>query len=183
MFDGEHIEIDTELRLEVLRAEHAEELDRVVSDNRAYLSRTLPWASETSSLKDTREFIALRRRVFEHRRALPLAIVYRGAIVGGVGLDVVDPQTRTGEFGYWLDEHHQGSGLMTRSTSAVLDVAFMQGQMHRIEIMTTPQNLRSCNLADRLGFTLEGTKREAALLGGEWADLRLYSLLRREWCE
>lgn len=181
MFDREHIEMDADLRLEVLGAEHAAELHAVVAMNRAYLARTLPWASEASSLEDTQEFVALRRRFFKHRRALPLALIFRGAIVGGVGLDVVDPLTRTGELGYWLDERHQGLGLMTRAVSAVLEVAFVRGRMHRIELMTTPQNVKSCALAERLQFTFEGTKREAGLLNGAWVDLRLYSLLREEW--
>jgi ribosomal-protein-serine acetyltransferase len=181
MQNDEHIVVDDDLVLEILHPRHATELHRAVDDNRDYLSRTLPWADESTTLDEAREFIDLRRRVFENRRALPTVIVYRGDIAGGLGLDVVDPDTRTGELGYWLAEDRQGLGLMTRSARALLHVAFDPWRMHRIEIHTTPANTRSCGVAERLGFVLEGTKREAALLDGEYVDLRLYSLLAEEF--
>lgn len=181
MFEDEHIQVDESLVLEVLHPRHADELHAEVQKNRAYLARTLPWASETTTLEETRTFIDLRRRVFAHRRALPTVIRYDGAIAGGLGLDVVDPETRTGELGYWLTEERQGLGLMTRSITAMLAVAFDAWGLHRIEIQTTPDNTRSCGVAERLGFVLEGTKRDAALLGGEYVDLRLYSLLAEEF--
>lgn len=177
----DHIDVDDELRLEVLHASLARQLHEVVEENRHYLAQTLPWAEETSTLDDTREFIGLRRRVFEHGRAIPLAIIYRGDIVGGLGMDVVDPEIRCGELGYWLDEDHQGMGLMTRSVSALLDVAFGAWRMHRIEVHTTPQNSPSVRVAERLGFVLEGTKRQAGMLAGRRVDLLLFSLLAEDW--
>ena len=181
IFEDDYIDVDERLVLEVVHPRHADELHAAVENNRDYLARTLPWASETASLEDTRTFIELRRRVFQSRRAIPTVIRYEGDIAGGLGLDVVDPETRTGELGYWLAEAQQGLGLMTRSIHALLGVAFDAWGMHRIEIQTTPDNARSCGVAERLGFVLEGTKRDAALLDGEYVDLRLYSLLAEEF--
>jgi RimJ/RimL family protein N-acetyltransferase len=52
----------------------------------------------------------------------------------------------------------------------------------RLELRADPLNVASCRVAERAGFTLDGTLRSIRVNRrlGRRIDLRLYSLLRRE---
>jgi ribosomal-protein-serine acetyltransferase len=50
-----------------------------------------------------------------------------------------------------------------------------------MEIHCATGNTRSSAVPKRLGFTFEGTLREAQLLDGRYVDLDVYSMLRREY--
>ena len=85
------------------------------------------------------------------------------------------------ELGYWIGSAHQGKGIMTDACRAVIDHLFRELRLHRIEIQCATGNARSAAIPRRLGFSLEGTRREAELVNGQFYDLLLFSLLKREW--
>ena len=75
---------------------------------------------------------------------------------------------------------------MTRCCSAVIDYGFGELGLHRIQIWADALNRRSRAVPERLGFTLEGTRREDTRVRGaggasEWRDTVVSSLLDREW--
>ncbi|XLM21603.1 GNAT family N-acetyltransferase, partial [Chromobacterium piscinae] len=53
--------------------------------------------------------------------------------------------------------------------------------LHRLELGCAPENLRSCRVAERLGFRLEGELRDAQYLNGRYWNMRCYGLLADEW--
>ena len=70
---------------------------------------------------------------------------------------------------------------MTDACLAVIDYLFRELRLHRIEIQCASGNARSAAISRRLGFSFEGTRREAELVNGQFYDLLLFSLLRSEW--
>ena len=85
------------------------------------------------------------------------------------------------EIGYWLGREYEGRGIMTDACRAVITHLFRELELHRVEIRCAVGNLRSAAIAKRLGFTLEGTQREAQLVGGQYHDLFVYGMLRQDW--
>ena len=54
--------------------------------------------------------------------------------------------------------------------------------LNRIQISCAVGNMRSSNVAKRLGFTFEGIERAGEFAGGkEYFDIEIYSLLRSEY--
>jgi len=51
-------------------------------------------------------------------------LILDGRMVGAGGLMSINWEARSTSLGYWLDEVHQGRGLMTRMVSALTDHAF-----------------------------------------------------------
>lgn len=85
------------------------------------------------------------------------------------------------EIGYWIGSAFQGSGIVTDACRMVLDYLFYELRLNRVEVQCATGNLKSAGVPRRLGFTLEGTRREAELINGRFHDVLLFSMLRREW--
>ena len=84
--------------------------------------------------------------------------------------------------GYWLSEHLQGNGIMARSVSALIRLAFEAYGLNQVVIGAAPSNVRSKAIPQRLGFTETGIERQMSKNArGELLDLVIYSLLQPEW--
>jgi ribosomal-protein-serine acetyltransferase len=105
----------------------------------------------------------------------------RGEFVGLIGLVRVHERTKSGELGYWVDRKAEGKGLVSRACAAMLDHAFGELGLRRVEIRLAASNSRSRAVPERLGFTLEGTARQAEPVGDRWEDLLVFGMLASEW--
>ena len=72
---------------------------------------------------------------------------------------------------------------MHEALSALLDYAFTELKLNRVEADTDPRNERSVRLLERLRFSKEGLFRERCIVDGEISDSAMYGLLRREWIQ
>jgi ribosomal-protein-serine acetyltransferase len=158
----------------------AAELTAVVAENRAHLARWMPWAA-TYGYQDSLDYIARTQAQIEGENGFEGAIVVGGEIVGGAGLHSVDRLNRSTSIGYWLTARAVGSGLMTATVRALVDLAFGDWELHRVVIEAVVDNARSRAIPERLGFTQEGVLREAKLVRGRYEDAALYAMLASDW--
>jgi ribosomal-protein-serine acetyltransferase len=163
------------------RPEDAAELFAVIDSNRARLRQWLPWIVPEYSLDDARQFLLQSAADFEDRPSLTLIIRHKGALCGAIGLHKIDKLHRNSSIGYWLDEAHQGKGIITTACRAVVTEGFENFGLHRVEIRCAVQNHRSSAVPRRLGFFEEGILREAEWLHDHWVDLRVFSMLAQDW--
>jgi ribosomal-protein-serine acetyltransferase len=159
----------------------AEELFAVADANRAHLRRWLPWVDGMHDVEVERQFIRAARERDAREDGFHSGIWEAGKLVGGIGFHYVNRPNRKTEIGYWLAENAQGRGIMTRACRAVVDHAFRRWSMNRVIIYCATENRRSRAIPERLGFTLEGTCREAEWLYDHFVDLAQYAMLAREW--
>jgi ribosomal-protein-serine acetyltransferase len=176
---GLSFRLSDDCRLRLLEEADAEELHRLVEANRAYLGEWMPWAAEQTAER-TLAFIRTTERRHDDNNGFEMAIVFKGRLVGAAGLAGVDWVARSTSIGYWLDERHQGRGLMTRAVRALIDHAFGEMGLHRVEIRAAAENRRSRAIPERLGFEQEGLLREAEHVGDRYQDLVVYGLLAGE---
>jgi len=73
---------------------------------------------------------------------------------------------------------HWGQGLGSDAMRAVLDACFDAWNLHRVWLRAEADNARAHRLYARLGFTHEGTLREATYREGEYVDVWVYGVLR-----
>jgi ribosomal-protein-serine acetyltransferase len=168
-------------RLRLPTTADAVELFQRIDSNRRQLRQWLPWLDNTRCADDTRGVIEAGLRQFANHQGFHAVVCYDDRIVGSVGFHAIDWNHRHTSIGYWLDESHQGRGLMTASCRAVIDHAFQVWNLNRIVIRCASGNLRSQAIPERLGFRQEGIQREAEWLYDHFVDLVNYSLLRSEW--
>jgi ribosomal-protein-serine acetyltransferase len=66
---------------------------------------------------------------------------------------------------------------VSEAVQALVDHAFGQWKLHRVQIRAATDNARSRAIPERLGFEQEGLLREAEKVGDRYQDLVLYAKL------
>ena len=177
------IEVDEEIALRPTGDSDLAPMWNAIEEGRNYLGEFLPWIAGYDTEDNYRT--GFNKRRFEKdpfARSCEYTNEYEGELAGGVGFGL--PNRDNGvEVGYWLKEDVQGRGIMTRSVTAVLDMIFDHMKLHRVTIRAATPNKPSRGVPERLGFTHEGTLREAAFVQGRYIDLEIYSMLEHEWRE
>ncbi len=87
----------------------------------------------------------------------------------------------SGYLGYYAFSPHEGHGLMRQGLTQVIDRAFGDLGLHRLEANIQPHNTRSIRLVDGLGFVKEGESRRYLMINGHWCDHHRYALLAEDW--
>ena len=79
------------------------------------------------------------------------------------------------ELSYLLyDDRFAGRGYTTEAVQLVVDYLFGAKKQNRIQLDIVPENAASRRVAEKCGFTLEGTTRGAFFNGGRNHDLVIY---------
>lgn len=164
----------------VLRTVYPHEIDHVYELITNVNSKGRFWhLSFPSSSEFTREFNSSGFWSMEEGRMLILS--HQGDYIGEIlyfrGLDYQSGY----EVGYELfDNHFQGHGYMSEALLLFCAYMFSIRPINRIQVNTMEGNIASARVAEKCGFTYEGTMRKATFNQGEYHNLKLYSLLREE---
>ncbi len=75
----------------------------------------------------------------------------------------------------------RGKGYMTEAVKMFVDYLFQLKPINRLQVCFDTGNLASKAVAEKCGFTIEGTLRGAVYHKGEFVDIHITSLLRNEW--
>jgi RimJ/RimL family protein N-acetyltransferase len=101
-------------------------------------------------------------------------------LIGTVSLFALDLGNRRAEIGYALHRSAWGHGYAAEAVTGVVDHAFGELGLNRLEADIDPRNEASARLLERLGFRREGLLRERWIVAGEVSDSALYGLLRSD---
>lgn len=86
----------------------------------------------------------------------------------------------------WLNigigrEDQRGRGYGTEAMALMLNFAFQELNLHRVQLTVFAYNAGARAMYERLGFTQEGIYRQFLHRDGERHDMLLYGILRYEW--
>ncbi|KUF13697.1 MULTISPECIES: GNAT family N-acetyltransferase [Streptomyces] len=87
------------------------------------------------------------------------------------------PRAGSWEIGFWTGKEHRGRGYMTETVHALAHWAFTRLGCNRLEWRAEVGNTASRAVAEKAGFTMEGTLRAALLNKGTLRDTWIASLL------
>ena len=173
--------VDDDLILKEIQLNDANAIFEIIDHQRDYLREWLPFIDYTRHVGDTRAYIfSIYDKPFD-RRDIVFTIMYKGNIVGLMGLKGTDRDNHKTEIGYWLSQDMQGKGIVTRSCYRLIQYLFENMSMNRIQIRVGITNEKSKNIPKRLGFKLEGIERCGELLSSGFLDLEIYSMLKSEF--
>jgi len=173
--------IDDHLNLEKIKLAHTEIIFNCIDENREFLYTWLPFVEHTRQVHDTELFIrSIIDKPYGERDDV-YEIWYKGEFAGLIGFKDTDYIDHKVEIGYWLAKKMTGKGIALKSTKKVINIAFRNMNMNRIQIRCGIGNTRSAAIPRKLGFKLEGVEREGERHSGKYIDLEVYSLLKKEW--
>ena len=101
--------------------------------------------------------------------------------IGNVSVWHTSVQNDIGEVGYWIRSDETGHGYGAEATTRAVQIGFEEMGLHKVQLRIAVGNTRSEAIAQRLGFTLEGTLRDEVKVGDRWLDHTVWSLLEDEW--
>jgi RimJ/RimL family protein N-acetyltransferase len=101
-------------------------------------------------------------------------------IVGWIYLTDVDSYARSAQIGYGVRPHARGRGFATEALVAVSRWALTAGGLQRVWLSVNTDNLASLRVAQKAGFTQEGTLRRASLEEDGLHDVAVLALLDDE---
>jgi Acetyltransferases, including N-acetylases of ribosomal proteins len=169
--------IDAETELRLLEEADAEELYAAIDRNRVRLY----WLKPDYCFEDTKAFIKRDLHAFADNKGFRAGIWYKGRLAGSIRYNDIDWTNRKTELGYWIDEACEGKGLIAKACKVLIDYAFHQLKLNRVEIRCNLDNLKSRAIAERLGFKQEAVLREVYWHKDHFVDLVVYAMLASEW--
>lgn len=102
----------------------------------------------------------------------------KSRIIGSVALSNIAMGNFMSCFlGYRIDKKENSKGYATEAISKVIDFAFNELKLHRIEANIMPANTASIKVVKKLGFVYEGDSKKYLKINGEWEDHQHYVLL------
>lgn len=110
-------------------------------------------------------------------KPIPIGVIHLGAIEPAqihhrrsiIGINIVRP--------------YQGQGFGSEAIKWVCNWGFVYAGLHRIEMHAFAYNKGAVKLYERLGFAVEGRKREWLWHAGRWWDMVMFGMLEDEWRE
>lgn len=104
-----------------------------------------------------------------------------GRFVGTCSLEVVSPESRRGELGIAIgDKGFRDRGYGTDAVRTLCRFGFEEMNLHRIELEVFEENARARHVYERLGFVVEGVRRDGWFQAGHYQDLIVMGLLEGE---
>lgn len=79
--------------------------------------------------------------------------------------------------GYRIDGEENGKGYATESIGRVVEYAFSNLKLHRVEANIIPRNKASIRVVEKLGFTYEGLSKKYLKINSIWEDHLHYAML------
>jgi ribosomal-protein-alanine N-acetyltransferase len=163
-----------------LRAPAASDRDEFVSLMVSSRSFHRPWATAPV---DAERFAAYltdsRRSDFE---AMLVCRRTDLAILGFFNLSqIVRRSLQSAYLGYAVGKPFAGQGYMRDGIELVLQHAFVDLRLHRIEANIQPENHASIALARGAGFRREGFSPRYLKIAGRWRDHERWAILADDW--
>lgn len=149
--------------------------------NRQFLQEWEPKRDEAYySIDSARSLIDSSTVTNNDKTGLSLYLFRTGGekIIGHIGLsNIVYGPFLFCFLGYKLDFEETGKGYISEGLQRVIQVAFTNYKLHRIEANVMPRNIHSIKVLEKLGFELEGISRRYLKINGLWEDHLHFVLL------
>lgn len=140
----------------------------------------VPWAHPPADVGAFRQWLTRGER-HENEQFL-VCVRDDDAIAGFVNLNGIQRgAVQRATAGWSAFAPHAGRGHLTDGLAMVLEVAFTQLRLHRVEADIQPGNERSRAVARRCGMRLEGYSPRLVLIDGEWRDHERWAVDADTW--
>jgi RimJ/RimL family protein N-acetyltransferase len=140
---------------------------------------SLPWSVFEPSVDESERYCREGHAKYLLRTEMPMLLFSKAddVYIGGSGLHSFDWSVPKCEIGYWLRSGYTKQGLAAEAVGAITAFAFSNLGMRRVEALPDDENLASCKVCERAGYSLEGVLRnDRAEPNGRLRNTRVYAI-------
>ncbi len=105
-----------------------------------------------------------------------------GKMIGTCGFTTFDEENNTAEIGYVLNPDYWRQGIATEVLRRVMHFGFDVLGLHRIYVRIMDGNDASVAVARKCGMRHEATLWRSLLVKGEYRTIKIYAILKEEFC-
>ncbi|OFW80069.1 MAG: hypothetical protein A2887_01255 [Alphaproteobacteria bacterium RIFCSPLOWO2_01_FULL_40_26] len=136
------------------------------------------------TLEEARHELHYWRKIFYQNDGAYFAIADKQTdkMIGSIGLSSFNSYQSRIELSYDLAQEYWRRGIMTRAIERIVQYAFDDLRVNRIEASISVYNIPSKELLLKCGFVLEGILRQHRLHLGQFVDVYFFSMLRGDLC-
>jgi ribosomal-protein-alanine N-acetyltransferase len=135
------------------------------------------------TIEEIKGLIKDTEQSFRDCKAIRWGIYWREAdkLIGTCGFHNIDEESSKLEVGFELSQSFWGKGIMKEAVEQILQFAFEQIEVNRVEALVEPGNIASQKLLEKMYFTREGLLREYKFNKGRFRDLVISALLKSDY--
>lgn len=138
-----------------------------------------PWVVAPLTPEEFQNYI--QRSLQPNNKSL-LALDEKAHIVGVFNLsEIVRGAFQNAYLGFYASIDYQGRGLMSTAMKLVLEYAFVELKLHRIEANIQPGNLKSIHVVKKNGFREEGFSPRYLKINDVWCDHLRFAMTYEDW--
>ncbi|UJH90475.1 GNAT family N-acetyltransferase [Antarcticibacterium sp. 1MA-6-2] len=100
--------------------------------------------------------------------------------LGGIGINSLNEDHQKAEIGYWLLPDFWGKGIIAEAGRELIQYAFKNLNLHRIEAYVEDGNQNSEKLLEKLDFNYEGTMGDCEIKNGNFISVKIYARLNKK---
>jgi len=170
------------LILKKMTLKDAEDLFEYASDPE--VTKYITWAPH-KSIDDSIDFLKSVLRRYENNEVSEWGIVYKenNKFIGTCGYVLWVPVHSLAEIAIALSGEYWGKGLMTEAVKEVIKYGFEKMNLNRIYARCFMENIGSQKVLEKVGMKFEGILREQMFIKSKFSDMKIYSILRKEYHE
>lgn len=135
------------------------------------------------NLKESEELIKNHKKWYEEKAGIRWAIELKssGKVVGTCGFHNFDDEFMRAETGYELNKNYWRQGIMYEALSKIVDFAFNNLNLNRLEAVVDDVNEASKKFLLKLGYKYEGCLRKRFYFRKKFIDEHYFGYLKDEY--
>ena len=147
-----------------------------------HTTKYLTWNTH-QKIRDSEEYIGYITQRYNWDQAGDWGIESKeaGHVIGSCGFNIVDNHNKCGQIGYVLKREYWGQGIISEAIERVLDFAFQEIRLERVEALVVPENKASERVLQKTGMHYEGLLQRRLLIRGEYSDAKLYAIVKSDF--
>ena len=166
-----------------LTSSNTEEILEYYKKNKKHLEPFEPTKdSNFYTLEAQKKILNKSYKEFLNGTTIELGIFKEEKLIGKIKLSsILHGSFKNGILGYSIDEDEQGKGYMKESVQLLLEYAFNECELHRVEASALVNNEKSRTVLTKCGFKLIGINEKYLLINGQWRDHATYYLIKEDF--
>lgn len=176
--------VETErLTLKILDATMAESVLQYYIENRAFLQPWEPLRNDGFYTYETQfTSLTLDAQAMARGEMMRYWIYLKDGTdpIGTIALtNIIRGVFKSCFLGYKLSKNHSGKGYMTEAIEKIIEIAFQELKLHRIEAHIMPHNFKSRKSVEKLGFKEEGLSEKYLKINDKWEDHYRFAIINQ----